>query len=141
MRICIDVHYHVHHFPTSWRQVLKFWFALPWQVALAAGVSIDLHGRRDGRDVKIEDLKFEGGTRETLLDGVKQGVCRKMDMSCSLPTAIVSNAPSVAGGYSWECIVHRFVLYCRFLLPKQRRQSKHTESFRRCQDVFHTSAE
>ncbi|CAJ1426182.1 unnamed protein product [Effrenium voratum] len=37
-----------------------------WQVALAAGVSIDLHGRRDGRDVKIEDLKFEGGTRETL---------------------------------------------------------------------------
>ncbi|CAJ1389743.1 unnamed protein product [Effrenium voratum] len=29
-------------------------------VALAAGVSIDLHGRRDGRDVKIEDLKFEG---------------------------------------------------------------------------------
>ncbi|CAJ1389741.1 unnamed protein product [Effrenium voratum] len=33
---------------------------LMWQVALAAGVSIDLHGRRDGRDVKIEDLKFEG---------------------------------------------------------------------------------
>ena len=36
--------------------------------------------------MKIEDLKFEGGTRKTLPDGGKQGVCRKMGTSCSFRT-------------------------------------------------------